>query len=125
MIMNPTQNSSKIQSNKQEEKALKPEKVDKAEKVNPAPKNTNAPSPWEKVIITNNDSDISGMDKTGELNVSVSFPFEKEDKLKADAIKKLKKEASKNGATHVLIKSSKFVDEALPKYTIVAVGYRK
>lgn len=125
MITNPTQNTTKTQSKRQEERALKPEKAEKTEKVEPAIKNTNAPSPWEKVIITNNDSDVSGMDKTGDININVSFPFEKEDKLKADAIKKLKKEASKNGATHVLIKSSKFVDEALPKYTIVAVGYRK
>lgn len=65
----------------------------------------NSESDWEKVQITNLESDINGLKKKGEYMAKASSGWSTtgEGKMQAKAMDKLKKLAAKNGAHIVLI----------------------
>lgn len=67
--------------------------------------NITSESDWEKVQITNLESDINGLKKKGEYMAKASSGWSTtgEGKMQAKAMEKLKKMASKNGAHIVLI----------------------
>jgi hypothetical protein len=60
---------------------------------------------WQKVIITNLESDITGLKKVGEIQSKANSGWSTTSvgKMQAKALEKLKKEAAKQGAFIVLI----------------------
>lgn len=65
----------------------------------------NGPDDWEKVQITNLETDIAGLTKKGELtaNAASGWSTTGEGKMQAKAMEKLKKQAAAIGAHIVLI----------------------
>lgn len=90
----------------------------------------NSESDWEKVQITNLESDTNGLKKKGEYMAKASSGWSTtgEGKMQAKAMEKLKKLAAKNGAHIVLIltttsKGGSFGISGGAKSSVTGVAY--
>lgn len=60
-------------------------------------------SDWEKVIVTRNSDDVTGLKRAGDVSAETSRLYGKQSKLRKETTIKIKKEAAKLGASIVLI----------------------
>ncbi|MCU0467533.1 MAG: hypothetical protein MUF58_02950 [Arcicella sp.] len=128
MIMNPTQGGTPILS-----AALKPSST-----ATSVPVATSSTTPttssvksnvstvsWEQVIVTNAFEEVKGLTRVGEISASASRAYGKEERLRKEAIEKLKKEAASKGATHVLLQSNSFAPTPFNTVSLGGVCYKK
>lgn len=94
----------------------------------------NGEKDWEKVQVTNNESEIIGLVRIGEIDAKASggFTFSNVGKMQKKALKQLKEEAADKGAHIVLIllqttKNGSYGISGSPKASFrgVAYGYSK
>jgi hypothetical protein len=79
---------------------------------------------FQKVIITNNDADVKGLTRVGELIGKHSILYGGQAKIRNTAMEKLKREAAKQGAHIVLIQSDQFSMTPINNVLIQGVAYK-
>ena len=86
---------------------------------------------WEKVIITNVESDVEGLERVGEMMAKASSGWSttNQGKLQKKAMNKLKKQAAEQGCHIILIltttgKGGHFGMSGGAKQSITGVGYK-
>lgn len=77
------------------------------------------------IIVTSIYEEVKNLKRIGDISASASGLFGKQEKLRTDAIAKLKKDAASKGATHVLIQSENFAPTPTNTVSISGVAYRK
>ncbi|MCU0467445.1 MAG: hypothetical protein MUF58_02505 [Arcicella sp.] len=80
---------------------------------------------WEQVIVTNAFEEVKGLTRVGEVSASASRAYGKEERLRKEAVEKLKKEAAIKGATHVLLQSNSFAPTPFNTVSLGGVCYKK
>lgn len=80
---------------------------------------------WEKIIVTTAYEEVKGLTRIGEISASASRAYGKEERLRKEAIEKLKKEAAIKGATHVLLQSNNFAPTPFNTVSLGGVAYKK
>ena len=77
------------------------------------------------IIVTNVYEEVKNLKRVGDISASASKVFGKQDKLRIEAIEKLKKDAASKGATHVFIQSENFAPTPTNTVSISGVAYKK
>ncbi len=79
---------------------------------------------YQKVIITNNDADVKGLSRVGEVTGKHSILYGGQAKIRNAAMEKLKREAANQGAHIVLIQSDQFSMTPINNVLIQGVAYK-
>ncbi len=77
------------------------------------------------IIITTIYEEVKNLKRIGDISASASKVFGKQEKLRIEAIEKLKKDAASKGATHVFIQSENFAPTPTNTVSISGVAYKK
>lgn len=77
-----------------------------------------------KVIVTNNESDIRGLTRVGEVTGKHSILYGGQAKIRSVAIEKLKREAAKLGGHIVLIQADQFSMTPINNVLVQGVAYK-
>lgn len=80
---------------------------------------------WEQIIVTNAYEEVKNLKRIGEISASASRAYGREERLRKEAIEKLKKEAATKGATHVLLQSNTFAPTPFNTVSLSGVAYKK
>ena len=83
------------------------------------------PTVSKDIIVTKAYEEVKNLKRVGEISVSASKMFGKQDKLRIEAIEKLKKEAALKGGTHVLIQDENFAPTPTNTVSISGVAYKR
>ena len=83
------------------------------------------PTASKDIIVTKAYEEVKNLKRVGEISASASKMFGKQDKLRIEAIEKLKKEAALKGATHVLIQDENFAPTPTNTVSISGVAYKR
>jgi hypothetical protein len=83
------------------------------------------PTSSKDIIITKAYEEVKNLKRVGEISASASKMFGKQDKLRIEAIEKLKKEAALKGGTHVLIQDENFAPTPTNTVSISGVAYKR
>ena len=78
---------------------------------------------WEKVVLTENPDDVKGFKKVEDYDIKKTSGAANMAGVKAKAEEALKREAAKDGAHIVLVKSGDWKSGLALKYIIKATGY--
>jgi hypothetical protein len=90
------------------------------------PTGSNQTQPANKdIIITTVYEEVKNLKWIGDISASASKIFGKQEKLRVEAIEKLKKEALLKGATHVFIQSENFAPTPTNTISISGVAYKR
>jgi hypothetical protein len=84
-----------------------------------------SPTVSKDIIVTKAYEEVKNLKRVGEISASASKMFGKQDKLRIEAIEKLKKEAALKGATHVLIQDENFAPTPTNTVSISGVAYKR
>jgi hypothetical protein len=88
--------------------------------------NSNPTQPLNKdIIVTTVYEEVKNLKRIGDISASASKVFGKQEKLRMEAIEKLKKEAVLKGATHIFIQSENFAPTPTNTVSISGVAYRR
>ena len=91
-----------------------------------SPTNGNATQSTNKdIIVTTVYEEVKNLKRIGDISVSASRLMGKQEKLRIEAIEKLKKEAALKGATHVLIQAENFAPTPTNTVSISGVAYKR
>jgi hypothetical protein len=115
MIINP---SSGIFSNSTEEKTTNTNTVAKVETAKPIQ------SQGKEILVTNAFEEVKGLKRVGEFKATVQQIFGSQDKLRTQAMDKVKKDAQARGVTHLLIQSDTYAPSPTNTVTVICVGYK-
>jgi hypothetical protein len=77
------------------------------------------------IIISTVYEEVKNLKRLGDISASASKVFGKQEKLRIEAIEKLKKEAVLKGATHVFIQSENFAPTPTNTVSISGVAYKR
>jgi hypothetical protein len=77
------------------------------------------------IIVTTVYEEVKNLKRVGDISVSASKLMGKQEKLRIEAIEKLKKEAVLKGATHVFIQSENFAPTPTNTVSISGVAYKR
>jgi hypothetical protein len=77
------------------------------------------------IIVTTVYEEVKNLKRIGDISVSASKLMGKQEKLRIEAIEKLKKEAALKGATHVLIQSENFAPTPTNTVSVSGVAYKR
>lgn len=77
------------------------------------------------IIVTTVYEEVKNLKRIGDISASASKVFGKQEKLRIEAIEKLKKDAASKGATHVFIQSENFAPTPTNTVNISGVSYKK
>jgi hypothetical protein len=77
------------------------------------------------IIVTTVYEEVKNLNRIGDISASASKVFGKQEKLRIEAIEKLKKDAASKGATHVFIQSENFAPTPTNTVSISGVAYKK
>lgn len=87
---------------------------------------SNSPQTSNKdIIVTTVYEEVKNLKRIGDISASASKVFWKQEKLRIEAIEKLKKDAASKGATHVFIQSENFAPTPTNTVSISGVAYKK
>lgn len=84
---------------------------------------TSSENGWERIIITRNADDIKGFTKIAEISADAKKLYGNQSKLREEATIKLKKEATKLGASIVLIQVDNFSMSPINNISLIGVAY--
>ena len=91
-----------------------------------SPTSSNQTQPANKdIIVTTVYEEVKNLKRIGDISASASKVFGKQEKLRIEAIEKLKKEALLKGATHVFIQSENFAPTPTNTVSISGVAYKR
>lgn len=77
------------------------------------------------IIVTTVYEEVKNLKRMGDISASASKIFGKQEKLRIEAIEKLKKDAASKGATYVFIQSENFAPTPTNTVSISGVAYKK
>ena len=83
------------------------------------------PTSNKEIIVTTVYEEVKNLKRIGDISASASKVFGKQEKLRIEAIEKLKKEAALKGATHVFIQSENFAPTPTNTVGISGVAYKR
>jgi hypothetical protein len=94
--------------------------------VSPTSSNTTPSTTTSKgIIITTVYEEVKNLKRLGDISASASKLLGKQEKLRVEAIEKLKKDAALKGATHVFIQSENFAPTPTNTVSISGVAYKR
>jgi hypothetical protein len=77
------------------------------------------------IIVTNAFEEVKGLKRLGEFKATAQRIFGNQDKLREEAMNKIKKEAREKGVTHLLIQADTYAMSPTNTVSIICVGYKK
>jgi hypothetical protein len=87
--------------------------------------NSSTPTTNKDIFVTTIYEEVKNLKRIGDISASASKVFGKQEKLRIEAIEKLKKEAALKGATHVFIQSENFAPTPTNTVSISGVAYKR
>lgn len=93
-------------------------KVEKAETSNPVSNKT------KEIVVTTVFEEVKGFKRVGEFKATAYRMFGGQDKLRTDALDKIKKDAQAKGVTHLLIQSDTYSPSPVNTMYIICIGYK-
>ena len=115
MIVNPSSGSL---STTVEEKPTNTNAVAKVETGKPGQ------NQGKEILVTSVFEEVKGLKRVGEFKATVQQIFGSQDKLRTQAMDKVKKDAQAKGVTHLLIQSDTYAPSPVNTVTIICVGYK-
>lgn len=81
-------------------------------------------SQGKEILVTSVFEEVKGLKRVGEFKATVQQIFGSQDKLRTQAMDKVKKDAQAKGVTHLLIQSDTYAPSPVNTVTIICVGYK-
>ena len=87
---------------------------------------TTKPSPnqGKEIVVTTVFEEVKGFKRVGEFKATAYRMFGGQDKLRTDALDKIKKDAQAKGVTHLLIQSDTYSPSPVNTMYIICIGYK-
>ena len=77
------------------------------------------------ILVTNVFEEVKGLKRVSEFKATSQRVFGNQDKLRDEAMAKIKKEAKEKGVTHLFIQSDTYAMSPINTVSIICVGYKK
>ena len=81
-------------------------------------------SQGKEILVTSVFEEVKGLKRVGEFKATVQQIFGSQDKLRTQAMDKVKKDAQVKGVTHLLIQSDTYAPSPVNTVSIICVGYK-